>query len=30
MFRITTHGRTTLYGMEADISAPASTSGANS
>ena len=30
MFRITTTGRTTLYGVEADISAPASTSGANS
>jgi len=30
MFRVTTRGRTTLYGVEADISAPASTSGANS
>jgi hypothetical protein len=30
MFRITTRGRTTLYGVEADISAPASLSGANS
>jgi hypothetical protein len=30
MFRITTRGRTTLYGVEADISAPAGLSGANS
>ncbi len=30
MFRVTTRGRTTLYGVEADVSAPASTSGANS
>jgi hypothetical protein len=30
MFRITTRGRTTLYGVEADVAAPASTSGANS
>ena len=30
MFRVTTTGRSTLYGVEADIAAPASTSGANS
>jgi hypothetical protein len=30
MFRITTQGRSVLYGVTADVSAPASTSGANS